>query len=51
MKIMSLEEIKIKKGMGRKVYIKNSYAWIGKYYSSKFWNPFDWYIVKIDKNK
>lgn len=51
MKIMTFNEIRMREVFGRKVYWKKDYVWIGKYYSSKFWNPFDWYLVKIDKEK
>ena len=49
MKTMSFDEIVLKKDMGRKVYWRNGGAWIARYYSSKFWNPLDWYFVKIKK--
>ena len=51
MKRMTFDEIVLEKEMGRPVYWRNGFAWIGKYYSSKFWNPFDWYKVKIRVDK
>lgn len=51
MKQMTFNEIVLEKEMGRPVYWRNGFAWIGKYYSSKFWNPFDWYKVKIRVDK
>ena len=47
MKVMTADEIKVKQDMGRKVYWRNGYAWIAKYYNSKWWNPLDWYKVKV----
>ena len=49
MKTMKFNALLIEQEMGRKIYFKNEYAIVAKYYSSQFWNPFDWYIVKIDK--
>ena len=49
MKTMKFDLIETKQQMGRKVYWRNGYAWIAKYYNSKWWNPFDWYLVKIDQ--
>ena len=49
MKTMGFNKIAHKERMGRKVYWKNDYAWVAKYFSSNWWNPFDWYLVKIDK--
>ena len=48
---MTLEEIELTKQMGRKVYWKHGYAWVAKYFNSKWWNPFDWYKVKINIDK
>ena len=47
MKEMKYSELVLKQAFGRKVYYKGSYAWVAKYYSSKWWWPFDWYRVKI----
>ena len=47
MRELKMDEINIKKGFGRKVYIYGNYAIIGKFYSSKWYNPFDWYLAKI----
>ena len=49
MKTLTFDEIVLKKEFGRKVYWRNGYAWIARWYDSKYWNPFDWYLVKIKK--
>lgn len=51
MKTMGLKELLLEEEMGRKIYWKKGYAWVAKYYTSKPYLPFDWYLVKIDLEK
>lgn len=51
MKTMGFNQLTMENEMGHKVYWRNGYAWVAKYFNSRFWNPFDWYLVKIDKEK
>ena len=51
MKTMGFDELVVEEEMGRKIYWRNRYAWVARYYTSKFWWPFDWYLVKIDLEK
>lgn len=48
MKTMGFNQLDTERRMGRKIYWRNGYAWVAKYYTSKPWWPFDWYLVKID---
>lgn len=48
---MGLKELTVEKEMGRKIYWKGEYALVARYYTSKPWWPFDWYLVKIDLEK
>ena len=45
----TMKELETEIEFGRKVYFSKDkrYAWVARYYSSVWWNPFDWYKVKI----
>ena len=45
----TMKELETKIEFGRKVYFSKDkrYAWVARYYSSVWWNPLDWYKVKI----
>ena len=45
----TMKELEIQIKFGRKVYFSKDkrYALVARYYSSVWWNPFDWYKVKI----
>lgn len=45
--IMTVKELQLKEAFGYKVYYKKDIAYVARYLDSKWWNPFDWYKVKI----
>ena len=44
----SIEQLKVDAEFGHKFYLKGKYAWKAKYTNSKWWNPFDWFRVKVE---
>ena len=51
MKTMGFNQLDTERRMGRKIYWRNGYAWVARYYTSRPWWPFDWYLVKIDLDR
>ena len=45
----TIKELETEIKFGRKIYFSKDkkMAWVARYYSSVWWNPFDWIRVKI----